>query len=1518
MNKVDKLIKAKCEQALKDNKTHFTSERALYEHFGVSATALTHERKATIQELGIMWNKHETARTSEEVDVNIEARCKQALKDKKTHFASEKALHRYFGINNSVLTERRKTIIRELGITWDKQETFRDPEEIDVNIDTRCKQALKNKTSHFNSENALCKYLKICHSALTNERKSTIQELGITWDKGRAKEEIDINIKARCEQALKDKNTHFNSERALCKYLKVSNAILTDERKTKIQKLGITWPKRKIKKEIKAHIKAGCKQALKDNVAHFNSENTLCKYLKIDSRVLTDEHKTIIHELGITWDKGRTKEEIDTDIKSRCEQALRDNVGHFNSENALCKYLKISDTIFTDERKAIIEEIGITWSKKITLSENILLALEEARAQELKLESIDALIEFSEDILARVIQGHKLADEYRRAIKATSQQIIDYKIAEIKGIVEEAASILIISGYDDFWIMEIKFQLYLNGYYITENSILGALKSLGYDTTTVQKDHIDKRLRLAMRVASEKMPSINYVKTLPTINTSEGASVYLMQKIKRRFMGLWREYALYMIKKNLLGSVSKTPIPPDWDGTIKSLINVNESYARAFFLDDEHIKTLSAMGYEGIAALALFASRGAKDSLPRMFWSISIRARAFFIWLNKKGYAVFHPKYVIYTGADMASKTIELLTKDHPAITLYNNIISGNTINQNPAISKKFKQKNVANHARYLALSSDSKSDLLSLSQEDIINYCESTKGYAKVSGTVTHREFIFNLLYCNGNEKSIRPKEDISLESWFNNEVYKKIRVISDNVLHWYANTTKAALAIADFRITVEGYTTDAAKSFLKDYLYLLEFFTFFDHKLTRRELSKALTPFINDDDKQMFKWAKERGQENKYRGATSNFKLLFDNLESTHEYQGLFTQAMKLKNKQNERKLLRKGMELAVYHTLQEVARRIPPMSNTYTLKRTASNKDRSIIDLSWWPFADIGLSPILPVFEWMMSKLPRRKKHLRYADVNEFLQYSNSGNLLGIYFSTDKNFNNPSLFIPILTLRLLFNPEEITFLEKYVAYIKIAYSHISPISFNGGNFGEIQPLFPHHSRNDVLAENTANGYHKKCMIATQIEVNRLAKDGIFDSYYSIDEQTRMREFLGDLELIQFKNKSRKTFEIPKTLEEIGLITDSIAEVNFTDTQGIHNLRHAGATALLQLGLDLTQIMLITGHKSEGVLFNIYFHPEGAKLAEVLQSSFAQFKDLTGSPKKIGDGFINRVFKILVESQNSALILSTLKENGFFCMSRNIKNIDPEIFGQAKNYPANGLVENGLELASQFHPATWKALNTCICPVDKRCPDSTNGCCALCPLSLFNIIHTKGIIKEFQSITTKMKLLNNKIAECKLSGKDGQLEQMKKEHHQLVSEIIGWLDVIQKLEYQLNSNKVNTSTSNLPAIQENIKLTGYREVTVDQAMIETIIMGREIQSESVSDDNYIARLSHKICLAAAKNYDADTLSKMEKEGLDWLIGDYNACEIDQQRALLERFTLGNSAPLNKEIQSSSKLIKE
>ena len=524
------------------------------------------------------------------------------------------------------------------------------------------------------------------------------------------------------------------------------------------------------------------------------------------------------------------------------------------------------------------------------LSQNIQLALDEAKLKDIKLESVDALIEFSSDILAREINQHKIHEVQLNVIHATTEQIMKHDARYFRGIIEEAVSALILEGKEDLWIMEIKFQLFLDGYYFTEKTILRTLALLNHNIST-KNDNIDKRIRLALSAKKEAFPNVIYCKELPAINTSNDASIYIDSSIQtnKKFMQLWKDFALFVIKNNLLGHVSKTPIPQDWDETIESLISVNKSYSRAFFLDDEHVEQLKQMSYEGIASLAFLASRGTKDNLTKMFWSLAVRARGFFIFLNSKGLALFHAKYVTLTGAELSKNMLELLTKEHQTIELFNNVAQQKCVSPSPNIAKKFNQKNAHLHACNLALASNPKADLSRLSHSDINSYIESTVGYAKPSGTMSHSEFIYDLLFSSGNENAIKPRAEQSIREYYEEQIQQNIYRVSNDVLIWYKIMVKQMVDIIVFRIEEENIAKDSGKIYIRHVILLLEFLSSFDHKLSRTELSSVFTPYIKTEILQMFEWAKATGNEKKYRSATSLYKLLFDIID-LKEYQGVF----------------------------------------------------------------------------------------------------------------------------------------------------------------------------------------------------------------------------------------------------------------------------------------------------------------------------------------------------------------------------------------------------------------------------------------------------------------------------------------------------------------------------------------------------------------------------------------------------------------------------------------------------
>ena len=1464
--------------------------------------------------------------SSREVDERIKQRCKELVKQGKTHFDAELSLADALGISNTSLTSERLKTIGNYGITFEKK-PYVSSSEVDERIKQRCKELVEQGKTHFDTESSLADALGIFTTSLTSERLKTISEFGITFEKKSyvSSSENNERINQGCKELIEQGKTHFDSQLSLADALGISNANLTSERLKTISELGITFEKKlqASSRVVDERIKQRCKELVEQGKTHFDTESSLADALGIQRSSLISERLKTIGDYGITFEKRpiASSREVDERIKQRCKELVNQGKTHFDTESSLLDALGISTISLTSERLKTISELGITYSTK-KLPENLKYAIQDVEDNELQLDSIEALAQYSQDMLSRKLHLSKLEKAQKDKIASTNTSIRDFEPSEIKNILEGIVATFIDEGISDFSTLEVKLRLYLEGCYFSEETIASAFIEIGYSTELLFEDSIDKRLRLASYAKKNNIPKLNYVKKLPHINTSKNGDIYISSSIKRDFLKLWREYALIMIKNKLIGHVSKTPIPNTWDETLESLVNINESYAKAFFLDDEHLGILKHLSYEGIASLAFLGSRGAKDSLPKMYWALAARVRGFFVWLNSKGLALYHAKYVIFTGGDNTHKTIELFLSNNQATELYNNIIDNKSKNTNTALQKKFNQKNMHLHAKYLALMTDIKANLLELEQTQIQEYVNAASGYAEPSGTMQHREFVYDLLWANGNEKAIRPKTTQSLKEW-HTSLYTSDNSISNNAMRWYNDLIQQSYTLAEFEKSESKYTITTIKSRLTHVHILIKYLSTFHKKLTRVELAQHLTPFYKGEQPNILEWAKANELEKTYRYGQRTLKLLFNSLDNNHKYHGVFTDTMALAPIKESRKLIRKGMELCIYNTLQGIPASKPPYSTTYILKRNAS-VDGSILDMSWWPHLESGLSPILPIYEWILAKLPRRSKHLRYADVDNFMQYNDSGEFQGFYFSTDKNFTDPSLFIPKISLMLLFSDKEIEFIKQYRDYIKAAYSNLSPVKYDGGNFGTIQPLFPHHNKNDVIAKEIVAGYHKKCMVATQIEINNLAPKGVYDNYYPAEEQKRMRDYLSKLEIIELK-KSRKNrkLKFPTTHEEIGEITESTANNTFTDNQGIHNLRHAGATTLFHIGLDLTQIKVITGHKSFGILLDVYLHPQAKPFMDLVKNSYKHISSLEGTPRKIASQFVNQVTKELIESEDEKFIEKTLLDNGFFTMTRVIRNRDPQIF-QMENKRTSDTISDGIQIASKFHPATWKSSNTSICPVDGRCPEGTNCCCALCPLALFHITFTEGIMKKIQDTSIEIELISNKLEETRRSGMVDNFQSLKNSHAALISELTAWFDVVAKLQVQLNKDgspqkkveaeKIGNKELNTYS-HTNTKLLLFRNTTLNEAMLSTIIKGRELNESSPQDDNYVNRLSAQIYRVAAKKFDSETIEKMEKHKLEWLIEEYKNYPTDKQRALLEQYTMLENCAANNQIDFSKKI---
>jgi len=1355
---------------------------------------------------------------------------------------------------------------------------------------------------------AFANFIGKSYTVLTEKRLERIKkDFDITINNAGPTKKLantDELINKKCEEAIKQKITEFSSITAFADYTNVGASTITEKRLKRIKEdFGITIIRNDNPKEIQIKIDKQidnkCKEAIKKKKTNFIGIKTFADFAGINTIVLTEKRlKRIKEDFGITVVCGDTMKELqaktDKLINDKCKEAVEQGRTKFSGIAAFANYAGLGYSTITEERlKRIEEDFNISIKKEIKISLNIQLALNELKKQDIYLESIESMVEFSSDILSKKINIEKISNEQSKAIYLLSEHFTLSEQNKCSKIVKEAISQLILDSKKDFWINEIKFYIYQNGYYLSKKTIIQSLELLNYDTVEILKDTIEKRLRLALYAKESNMPKITYINSLPAINTSKDYEIFIKNSIKtqKNFLSLWREYATLLIKNKLLGHVSKSPIPDSWDERIESLSQINDSYARAFFLDEEHIETLKKLSYEGLASLGLLGVRGTKDNIPKMFWSLSARIRGFFVFLNAKGLCLYHAKYITLTGGDISSKIMDYFSKKHSVMAMINKITSKKTA-ANSRIIKKFNAKNVRILGQYLVVASNPNANLLKLTQKDIESYISSAESYATPSGTMAHSEFIYDLLYNNGNQEAIRPREEKTAEQYFEKQKKLHISILSTDTFIWYKTLISQLLDV----ITSRTVSLAGKKQHIRDIFLLLSFLDTFDHKLLRQEMKKALKVYGSSGDTPTMKeWSQKTDNMSSYNNATRTYKMLFENIE-LKEYVKIFDSTMFFPvNTHKSRTLIRKGMELTVYNTLQQVAFNSPAPTNTHSLK-TISARTNKQLDMSWWNFTKEDLSPILPVYEWLITKLPRRKKHLKWCDMNSFLQYDQTGKLIGFHFSTDKNWSDPSLDISINTLQFLFTAEEFVFLENYVNYIKEAYFNLSPIKTDG-DFGEVLPLFPHHNRNDVISDHIIDGYHVKTVFLAQWKIQELAKNSFYDSFYSKEQQERMRNYLSTISLVSIKPSSKQN-TLPVDKEDLSKMSESLASRNFSVEGGIHNLRHAGATALLHLGLDLTQIMEVTGHKTENVLLDVYMHASTQDIISIAKTGFPKLKDLAHTaPSNRGEIFINR---ILSKSNDPDYILKELRDNSFITLDRSVRNPDTEIFGSSrKEYEKSILIEDGLQIASEFHPATWKVHSHGICPVAGRCPDGTNGCCALCPLYLFNLAFAEGIIQKTEEAFIDINMLNNKMVELRQTGKVGSLEELKVKHAGVTSELFAWFDVIQKLEKQYcDINPTNNQNTITVKTNKDTKVFRFRQVNINEAMMNVICRAKDMGAENIRTDNYIAKISHNIYKVAVKKHDANTLERMEKEQLNWLIEEYSKSNFKEQKQLLEHYT--------------------
>lgn len=1378
-------------------------------------------------------------------------------------FDTVKELCSYLGIGETSYY-RHKKIIEGMGL---HVELLTIGERVQIAKD-KIDGGERGGSFEFETVKELCLYLKI---GLTTYRRHAgmINTEGFCVRAFTVEERIRI-AKDKIDGGERGGSSEFETRLKLMEFLGVSGTFYYDHRE-KICNAGFQVKNFTANEKIQDAVDR-INGGNRDEGFEFDIVRELFEYIGITETTYY-RNQQAISDAGFSVKSARTIETIMRDAKERIRAGEREGGFSFKSKKELIDFLKIKRGTYSKYRELIREEGFIVGAPAI--SKNTQFSLNDCRSYGIKMENIELLPQLSQEFFSRHIRPDSVG---LNAWDGLEEEVVsNFSKKEIEDKVKAAVLDLISESKADYSILELKLELFNKGVYFGEDSILSALLALGELSNASFDDNIYKRLRLCASFVEKGFIGIEYVKDLPSINSSKNGTVIIDRYIKSRgeFLRLWKEYVLFSVKNQITGYVTKSILPNDWEGDLDKLFREYPSFQGAYFLDSRGVKLLERLGYEGILAMCQIGSKQSKEALPKKYHSIHARCIGFFLYLNRKKLALFHPRYFIFTGASSVSDTAKKILQDHVVLKGFEKVL------QLPDIPKsdleKLKKKNVLLHGLKLSGSVLEGCDLQAIASSDIYSYLEHSS-HELISGTIQHETFVLTLLRLLGNRGAIERDKVFNIEE----EIRRRLAVseASKSTLLNYKELLDEMLDVVRHFLK-SGKSHGYVKSYLSHISNLMEYLSIFPKKLNRKEISAVLNTITASKEMKSFEeWSKEKERisSSEYCTFTQRMYMLFESITG-EKYAKLYNKEWRIyKNLDRERVLIREGLEPVVYETLQSVALHDAPSAYDYPFYKTTP--DGQIVDLSWWKY---DFSPIPVICHWLVVKTTRRKISIRHLDVNTFLQYDESGQIKSFFINTDKNRNSSEREISIHLLRFIFTDDELRLLEKYVEYIKCVYSNMSKVSFSSStnSYDDIMPLFPHHTKNAVISERWLDGYHNKTMLKTEFLVKKYVANGEYDRYFEEHEREAKKKMLSKTKLLYVSGAtSKKLPESPGDLDQYSLAAYGR---KFTTVQGVHNMRHAGISAL-GAKLPLVYVRIIAGHSDINTTARVYLHAnEGIIGKEVLDAEFGSLSE----PAKAGSSFVDKVIMPLAESNDPKMIENELSVNNFMSCPREIT------LGGAMEW-----VENGVELASVVHPATWKKHNYGVCP-NAQCPLESRGCCGLCPYLIYSPIHLKGVVFMLNECLLEIAFLAQKIALDTIKNTNTSREELSQDHQQKITEMVGWIQVKDSIIENIKSgnNSGDNALSSAGEVGNVGNIVSFRSCSIDKSMVEQLVDAAELKINNVDTDNYIARISNKMLRKAIRDYDPDTMKRIEMEGIKWFIDEYGKKAFNEKKEYLLRY---------------------
>ncbi len=557
---------------------------------------------------------------------------------------------------------------------------------------------------------------------------------------------------------------------------------------------------------------------------------------------------------------------------------------------------------------------------------------------------------------------------------------------------------------------------------------------------------------------------------------------------------------------------------------------------------------------------------------------------------------------------------------------------------------------------------------------------------------------------------------------------------------------------------------------------------------------------------------------------------------IKTFFEFCGLMTQFAKKhipKGKKNKRTITpRNAMPLEMINHLKDILINRPPKPSTLW------HPDKA--DISWWKHKDVY--PAQPLMMLMHLNIPIRGGQLRHLCRNKSLILTNNNEIDRFVINTDKNVNRRELQeIPNVW-------SELNILSDYLKWNKSYFPNLPKYRYNGEDntpWEDIEPLFLIPNSLQPITAYQHKLYLIKLLCYYQLEVNNAFDKG----------QIKHKP------IVAWKKDQSPFF---KTVLELDQITDTYLATQVEIAYDIHSIRVTGITRYLQAGVNLNVLLMLTGHVDYNMIVNVYTKFTQQEKKDILQSAVQKLR--FDQPETLVQNIENFIYNEIPSNyniKNPKDIKKAFFENGLFSMQR-----------KATMNNNSNTMKSGIDIATIKHPTSWFPMVSGICP-GVQCPEGRERKCSLCNYFITGKLFLNGVI-HMANLTmasfSRLSIEHTQEKEKSRRYSDSKISQLEL----LVEELIGWHQIIKKIEQD-----IQTPHKNLPALNKN--LIEYKEIPMELHYLENCYNAKLM---GVEQDIYgIKLLTIKAIKFASEINDNVTIQKIlndETNAVDYLMGYY------------------------------------